>query len=59
MKTDLTREQMMIVVERARHRRSLATGELYATAIRRTLRRLARVLDKFLHVLLMSPSRPR
>lgn len=59
MKPDLSREQMMIVVEQARYQRSLAAGEMYATAIRGTLRWLARVLDQFLHVLLMSPTAHR
>ena len=59
MKTDLTREQMLTVVDRARYQRSLAAGEIYANAIRGTLRWLARTLDRFLHVLLMSPTAHR
>ena len=53
MKTDLNREQMMIIVERARYQRSLATGDLYAAATSKTLVWLARGIDKFLHLLLM------
>ena len=56
MKTDLNREQMMIIVERARYQRSLATGDIYAAATRKTLVWLARGIDKFLHLLLMSPT---
>jgi hypothetical protein len=36
MKTDLTREQMMMIVERARYQRSIAAGDIIvATSARR------------------------
>lgn len=59
MKTDLTREQMMMIVERARYQRSLAAGDFYARAARRTSTSLARGIDRFLHLLLMSPTGSR
>ena len=59
MKADLNREQTMMIVERARYQRSLAAGDFYANATRKTLRWLARGIDRFLHLLLMSPTAPR
>ncbi len=59
MKPDLNREQTMIIVERARYQRSLAAGDFYAAATRKTLTWLARGIDKFLHLLLMSPTANR
>ncbi|QKS30101.1 MAG: hypothetical protein FAZ92_03649 [Accumulibacter sp.] len=56
MKTDLTREQMMMMVERARHERSIAAGDMIAAGTRRTLSALGRWTDRFLHLLLMSPT---
>lgn len=56
MKTDLTREQMMMMVERARCERSIAAGNIIAAGTRKTLSALARATDRFLHLLLMSPT---
>lgn len=55
MTTDLNREQIMMIVEHARKQRSIATGDLYAAMIHKSLGWLARGIDKFLHLLLMSP----
>ncbi|KFB69519.1 hypothetical protein [Candidatus Accumulibacter vicinus] len=55
MTTDLNREQIMMIVERARNQRSIATGDLYAAITHQSLGWLARGIDKFLHLLLMSP----
>ncbi|MBL8397019.1 MAG: hypothetical protein JNL84_02580 [Candidatus Accumulibacter sp.] len=56
MKTELTREQILSTVARARHQRSLAAGEFWATTLRHGLAWLGRTLDKSLHTLLMSPT---
>jgi len=56
MKTDLNHEQLTIIIERARKQRSIAAGEAIATGSRQGLLRLARAVDAFLHVLLMSPT---
>ncbi|MBK8386960.1 hypothetical protein [Accumulibacter sp.] len=56
MKTDLTREQMMMIVERARQQRSIAAGDVIAAGTRKALVTLARWADRFLHILLMSPT---
>ncbi|MCM8612163.1 hypothetical protein [Accumulibacter sp.] len=56
MKTDLDRDQMMMIVERARHQRSIAAGDLIASGTHRALHTLARWTDRFLHALLMSPT---
>jgi hypothetical protein len=59
MRTDLTREQTMMIVERARYQRSLAAGDFYARVARRTLSSLVSGIDRFLHLLLMSPTGSR
>jgi hypothetical protein len=59
MKTDLTREQIMQIVENARQQRSIAAGEVSARTIRRSLLWLGRWIDRALHVLLMSPTAHR
>ncbi|MEF8727105.1 MAG: hypothetical protein V5B34_02645 [Accumulibacter sp.] len=56
MKTDLSREQMMMIVERARYQRSIAAGDMVVSLTRRALSSLARWTDRFLHALLMSPT---
>ena len=56
MKTDLTREQMMMIVERARQQRSIAAGDVIAAGTRKALVTLARWVDRVLHILLMSPT---
>lgn len=56
MKTDLNREQMMMIVERARQQRSIAAGDATAAAARRSLAWLAKWIDRGLHALLMSPT---
>jgi len=56
MKADLSREQMMMIVERARYQRSIAAGDMVATATCRAVSSLARWTDRFLHALLMSPT---
>jgi hypothetical protein len=56
MKTDLNREQMMMIVERARYERSIAAGDAVAAGSRKALLWLAKWTDKFLHALLMSPT---
>jgi hypothetical protein len=56
MNTDLNREQIMMIVERARYQRSIAAGEVTAARIHKTLAWLAKWTDKFLHALLMSPT---
>ncbi len=56
MKTDLNREQMMMIVERARLQRSIAAGDVIASGTRKTLVWLACWTDRFLHALLMSPT---
>lgn len=56
MKTDLNREQMMMIVERARQQRSIAAGDMIAVGTRKALVTLARWGDRFLHILLMSPT---
>ncbi len=56
MKTDLNREQMMMIVERARQQRSIAAGDVIAAGTRKALVTLARWVDQFLHILLMSPT---
>ncbi|WP_300454369.1 hypothetical protein [Accumulibacter sp.] len=56
MKTDLNREQMMMIVERARHERSIAAGDILAATTHKALWWLARWTDRFLHALLMSPT---
>jgi hypothetical protein len=43
MKTDLTREQMMMIVERARYQRSIAAGDIIAGYLRKALSWLAKV----------------
>ncbi|HNN85011.1 MAG TPA: hypothetical protein PKL62_12730, partial [Accumulibacter sp.] len=59
MKADLTREQIMQIVEHARQRRSVAAGEVSARTIRQSLVWLGRWIDRGLHVLLMSPTAHR
>jgi hypothetical protein len=56
MKTDLNREQILTIVERARYERSLAAGEMISVAAHKALARLAHAADRFLHLLLMSPT---
>lgn len=57
--TDLTREQIMAVVDEARQKRSLATGDVTAASIREAAGWLARTGDRLLHALLMSPTARR
>jgi hypothetical protein len=54
MKTDLDREQIMMIVDRARHERSIAAGDVIATAARRALHTLAGWTDRLVHVPAMS-----
>ncbi len=56
MKTDLSREQIMQIVELARQQRSIAAGEASARTIRRSLAWLGKWVNRALHVLLMSPT---
>lgn len=56
MRTDLTREQILSIVDHARQQRSIAAGEVSARVIHNTLTRLAMLLDRALHWLLMSPT---
>lgn len=56
MKTDLTREQMMTIVERARYQRSIAAGDIIVATSGKALSWLAKWTDRFLHALLMSPT---
>ncbi|HPT48719.1 MAG TPA: hypothetical protein PLS67_05930 [Accumulibacter sp.] len=59
MKTDLTREQIMLIVDHARHQRSVASGEVSAVFLRKSALWLGHGIDKFLHLLLMSPTAHR
>lgn len=59
MKTDLNRQQIMIIVENARYRRSVAAGQVTTDLLRKIVKSLARGVDRFLHLLLMSPVAPR
>ncbi|HAY29792.1 MAG TPA: hypothetical protein PK440_08305 [Candidatus Accumulibacter phosphatis] len=56
MKADLTREQMMMIVERARYQQSIAAGEIVVSGTRKALSALARWTDRFLHGLPMAPT---
>ncbi|HOL64773.1 MAG TPA: hypothetical protein PLB97_05510 [Accumulibacter sp.] len=56
MKTELTREQIMLSVEHARQQRSLAAGEFWAINIRQGMSWLGHTIDNILHVMLMSPT---
>ena len=56
MKTDLTREQMMMIVERARHQRSLAAGDLIAAHTHRAIAWLARAGRKLLGATALAPT---
>ena len=56
MKTDLNRDQIMMIVERARHQHSIEAGGVIATATHKAIAWLASRGDKFLHALLMSPT---
>ncbi|HOG02518.1 MAG TPA: hypothetical protein PLL14_00980 [Accumulibacter sp.] len=56
MNTDLKREEIMMIVERARYQRSIAAGEVTAVSLRKSLAWLAKWTDRFLHALLMSPT---
>ncbi len=59
MKTDLNREQLMMIVERARQQRSIAAGDAAVAVARRSLAWLTKWIDRGLHTLLMSPTVPR
>lgn len=59
MKTDLTREQIMLIVDRARHQRSIAAGNVSAAYFRQAALWLGHSTDRFLHLLLMSPTAHR
>ncbi|MCM8594505.1 hypothetical protein [Accumulibacter sp.] len=54
--TDLTREQIMAIVDDARQQRSLAAGDVTVASIREALGWLVRTGDRLLHILLMSPT---
>ena len=56
MNTGLKREEIMMIVERARYQRSIAAGEVTAVSLRKALAWLAKWTDRFLHALLMSPT---
>lgn len=56
MKTELSREQILSTVARARQQRSLAAGGFWANTIRSGLARLGHSIDQSLHILLMSPT---
>lgn len=55
MKTDLNRQQIMKIVEHARYRRSIAAGQVATDLLGKAVKGLARGIDQFLHLLLMSP----
>ena len=56
MNTDLKREEIMMIVERARYQRSIAAGDIIVATSGKALSWLAKWTDRFLHALLMSPT---
>lgn len=56
MPIELNREQMTMIIERARHQRSIATGDLFASATHRTFSWLHRWANKAAHAITVSPT---